>query len=216
MRGAVREQWRRASVSPALIGLTRWRVELAWRLRGRPVPPPHVVKQRAVLRYQRGGRFRTFIETGTFTGEMLAAVRPHFRELISIELSASIHETARRRFSGDPGITLLLGDSGVVLPRVLGSLDHPALFWLDGHYMGEGTGRAQIDTPVTQELAALLRHPIDGHLVLVDDARLFTGAGGYPTLDELRARIERERPGSTFVVDGDIIRCALGPRRTVS
>lgn len=199
-----------------MIGFTRWRVELAWRLRGRPSPPPHVVKQRAILRDQRGGRFRTFIETGTFTGEMLAAMRPHFRELISIELSPSIYETARRRFSGDPGITLLLGDSGVVLPRVLESLDHPALFWLDGHYSVEGTGRAEIDTPVTQELAALLRHPVRGHVVLIDDARLFDGSAGYPTIADVRAWVERSRPGSAVTVDGDIIRCALDGTGTVS
>ena len=212
MTGAFIQRWRRASVSPAMIGFTRWRVELAWRLRGGPVPPPHVVKQRAVLRYQRGGRFRTFIETGTFTGEMLAAMRPHFRELVSIELSPPIHETARRRFSGDSSITLLLGDSGVVLPRVLESLDHPALFWLDGHYMGEGSGRAQIDTPVAQELSALLRHPVRGHVVLIDDARLFTGSGGYPSIEDVRAWVETERPGSAVTVDADIIRCALdGP-----
>lgn len=212
----LRGRWRRLSVSPAMIGFTRWRVELAWRLRGAPVPPPHVVKQRAVLRYQRAGGFRTFVETGTFTGEMLAAMRPHFDDLISIELSAPIHAAACRRFAGDPAITLLLGDSGEMLPRVLESLDHPALFWLDGHYMGEGTGRAQVDTPVTQELAALLRHRVRRHVVLIDDARLFNGTDGYPSLAELAARVTRERPGSAVRVEADIIRCTLDASDTVS
>lgn len=185
-------------------------------MRGKPVPPLHIVKQGIVIGYQRRHRFETFVETGTFTGEMLAAVRPYFSELISIELSPRIYAIASRRFSGDSGITLLLGDSGVVLPRVLESLDHPALFWLDGHYMGEGTGRAQIDTPVTQELAALLRHPVRGHVVLIDDARLFTGSDGYPSIADVRTRVETERPGSVVTLDGDIIRCALDGPGTVS
>ena len=39
-------------------------------------------------------------------------------------------------------------------------------------------------------------HPVRRHLVLIDDARLFTGTAGYPTIEELRGWIARERPGS--------------------
>jgi len=207
--GALRRWWRRISVSPILIAFTRRRVALQWRLRGSPAPPPHVVKQAILLRYQRSRRFRTFVETGTFTGEMIAAMRPYFEQVISIEMAPAIYEATRRRFDGDPRVQLLLGDSGTLLPRVVDTLDHPALFWLDGHYMGGETARAAVDSPVRAELAALLRHPTRGHLILIDDARLFTGADGYPTIEELRAWVERERPGSCVELDADIIRCAL-------
>jgi hypothetical protein len=103
----------------------------------------------------------------------------------------------------------MLGDSATLLPGILDTLDHPALFWLDGHYMGEGTGRAQEDSPVKAEVAALLRHAVRGHLVLIDDARLFTGRDGYPTVPELSAWIERERPGSRVEVEADMIRCSF-------
>ena len=43
-------------------------------------------------------------------------------------------------------------------------------------------------------------------IVLVDDARLFTGTDGYPTLEELRSLAERLRPSSTFAVARDVIR----------
>jgi len=216
MIGPLRRAWRRLSVSPALIAFTRKRVALQWRLRGSPVPPPHVVKQDILLRYQKQRRFRTFVETGTFTGEMVAAVRPHFERLISIEMAPQIHETARRRFAGDPRVQLLLGDSGTLLPEVLATLDHPALFWLDGHYMGGNTARAGVDSPVKAELASLLRHPARGHLILIDDARLFTGTDGYPTMAELGAWVERERPGSRVELDADIIRCAFDAADAVS
>ncbi len=216
MTESVRQRWRRFSVSPAFIGLTRRRVALQWRIRGRPLPPPHVVKQLAILRYQRSRQFATFVETGTFTGEMVEAMRPHFRRLISIEMSPQIYEAAVHRFAGDPHIQLFLGDSAVVLPQVLQRIREPALFWLDGHFMGGSTARSHEDSPVRHELRALLAHPVRGHLILIDDARLFDGTAGYPTIPELRAWIQRQRPGSDVRVEDDIIRCACDLHNAVS
>jgi hypothetical protein len=216
MSESMRARWRRWSMSPALIDLTRRRVALQWRLRGRPLPPPHVVKQLAIVGYQRSRRFDTFVETGTFTGEMVEAMRPHFRRIISIEMAPEIHRQAVRRFAGDPQVELLLGDSAAVLPRVLEQIRHPALFWLDGHFMGENTARGKEDSPVRAELTALLGHPVRHHLVLIDDARLFTGSAGYPTIEELRGWIARERPGSDVQVEDDIIRCAFDVEDAVS
>jgi hypothetical protein len=212
----VRRWWRRMSVSAPLLALTRRRIALQWRLGGSPVPPPHIVKQGILLRYQKRRKFRTLVETGTFTGEMVAAMRPHFERVVSIEMAPAIYETARRRFEGDPRVQLLLGDSGAVLPGVVATLDHPALFWLDGHYMGGGTARAELDSPVKAELTALLRHPVRGHLVLIDDARLFTGADGYPTFGELRDWVQRERPGTSVELEADIISCAFDAADAVS
>ncbi len=216
MSKAMRARWRRWSMSPALIDLTRRRVALQWRLRGRPLPPPHVVKQLAIVGYQRSRRFDTFVETGTFTGEMVEAMRPHFRRIISIEMAPEIHRQAARRFAGDARVELRLGDSATVLPRVLEQIRHPALFWLDGHFMGENTARGKEDSPVRAELTALLGHPVRHHLVLIDDARLFTGSAGYPTIEELRGWIARERPGSDVQVEDDIIRCAFDVEDAVS
>jgi hypothetical protein len=214
--GRLRRWWRRASVSPTLVALTRARIALQWRLCGSPVPPPHIVKQGILLRYQKQRRFRTFIETGTFTGEMVAAMRPHFDRVISIEMAPAIYEATKRRFAGDSRVQLLLGDSGVLLPQVLAALDHAAFFWLDGHYMGGTTARADLDSPVQRELAALLRHPARGHLVLIDDARLFTGTEGYPTFDDVRDLVVRDRPGSRVSLEADIIRCAFDSTDAVS
>lgn len=201
--------WRRLSVTPALLPLTRLRLALQWRLAGRPVPPPHIVKQHIVLGFQRKHRLRTFVETGTYTGEMVAAVRPHFERVISIELDPQLHRAAQRRFSGDPGVCLLQGDSGELLGTVLRDLHEPAMFWLDGHYMGAGTSRGALDSPLMQELRALVAHPVHGHVVLIDDARLCVGADGYPTIEELKRLLARERPGTSLAVEGDIIRCVF-------
>lgn len=205
----IRHLWRRWSMTPALIDFTRWRVYLKWHLSGRPVPPPHVVKQRVVLEYQRRYRLRTFVETGTFTGEMVHAMRPHFDEIVSIELVPALCDAASARFAGDAHVHILQGDSALVLPRVLSTLRDPALFWLDGHFMGGDAGQGQHDSPIAAEIRALLNHPVRGHVVLVDDARLFTGEGGYPTIEQFRTIVQTLRPGTTVDVAADIIRCVF-------
>jgi hypothetical protein len=205
----MRAVWRRWSVSPPLIGLTRARIALQWRLAGKPVPPPPVVKQRTVIGYQRRHRLRNFVETGTYTGEMVQALSGRVDRIISIELAPSLHAQAAVRFAGRRHIQLLCGDSADLLPAVLESLDGPALFWLDGHYMGGESGRGTQDTPVMAEMAALLVHRLHGHVVLIDDARLFDGTGGYPRLHELTAWVKAQRPGTHVAVDGDIIRCVF-------
>jgi hypothetical protein len=57
-----------------------------------------------------------------------------------------------------------------------------------------------------RELDAILAHPVRGHVLLIDDARCFTGEEGWPSLAQLRAHIESAGPGLTFEVAADIVR----------
>ena len=205
----MRAAWRWWSVSPPLVRLTRARITLQWLLAGKPVPAPPVVKHRTVIGYQRRYRLRTFVETGTYTGEMVQAMNGHVAQIISIEVAPALHERAAARFAGQRHIRLLQGDSATLLPAVLTTLEGPALFWLDGHYMGGESGRGTEDTPVMAEMAALLGHTMRGHVVLIDDARLFDGTGGYPRLHEFTAWVKTQRPGTDVTIDGDIIRCVF-------
>ena len=205
----VRAAWRRWSVSPRLVRLTRARIALQWRLAGKPVPPPNVVKQHTVIGYQKRYRLRTFVETGTYTGEMVHAISPYVEQVISIEVEPTLHARAVRRFAGRENIRLLLGDSATLLPIVIESLDEPALFWLDGHYMGGESGRGAQDTPIIAEMTSLLSHHVRGHVVLIDDARLFDGTCGYPRADAFASWIAERRAGTNVSVDGDIIRCVF-------
>lgn len=198
-----RPHWRRLSMQPWMLPLTERRIYWQWALKGRQVPPPPLVKQRIVRAHQRP-QTRTFIETGTFTGEMIAALLPAFDRLISIELQPELARAARRRFASCPTVQILEGDSAVLFRRVLADLREPALCWLDAHHTGgisAGSGR---DAPVMAEIDALLAHPVRGHVVLIDDARCFTGREGFPTLDAVRARCAIR--GGIFEVADDIIR----------
>ena len=166
---------------------------------------PHVIKRGLVAGVAERGSFDVFIETGTYRGDMIQGLRGRFAELHSIELSDALFERAEARFRGDPRIKIHHGDSGRVLAQVLEACREPALFWLDAHYSGGATARGAIDSPIAQELQHILTHPVSGHAVLIDDARLFLGENGYPTLEELSAFVRVRRPDYSVAVVDDVI-----------
>ncbi|HEU4557072.1 MAG TPA: hypothetical protein VFS20_04455 [Longimicrobium sp.] len=178
----------------------------SWEAAGRPVPPPHIVKQRAIRDLASRYGVSTFVETGTFLGDMIAGVAGVFRRIYTIELSPELHQRAIRRFAGKPHIRLLQGDSGQVLGRVLGELDGPAVFWLDGHFSAGPTARADLSTPIERELALIAAHPLKlRHVILIDDARAFGHEADYPPL-EVVERWAAAEGYSRFEVENDIIR----------
>jgi hypothetical protein len=167
----------------------------AWERAGRPLPPPHRHKQRVLREVAARLRIKVLIETGTYLGDMVRALRDDFREIYTLELSDALHARARRKFAAFPHIHCLNGDSADLLPSVLRRLGEPCLFWLDGHYSGPGTAGAHRPCPVVGELEAIAAHTVRRHAVLIDDARLFTGAAGYPSREELGALCSRLFPG---------------------
>jgi hypothetical protein len=187
--------------------LRLWR----WRAGGSPVPPPDSVKQITVLRYAKAFRLRTFVETGTFMGAMVEAVRTTFHRVVSIELDPALSRRARERFASFPHVTVLEGDSARLLPQVLAGLNEPALFWLDAHFSGGATAKGDLETPIIQELDGILNHAVRDHVILIDDARCFVGANDYPTVDSVRTTVLSRRPGWTFEVRDDIIRIHPAP-----
>jgi hypothetical protein len=189
-------------VRPALDSLEN----VAWEWRGRPNPPPPVVKQRVVREYGRRFGLHTLIETGTYLGEMVEGTRDAFSQIISIELDDMLWQRARHRFAAHPHIATLHGDSAAVLPQVLNQCREPCLFWLDAHYSGGFTGRGPLDTPIMHELDAIFEHPVRNHVLLIDDARCFNGEHGYPRLADLRAALLARRPDWSFQVENDIMR----------
>jgi hypothetical protein len=152
----------------------------------------------------------TLVETGTYLGEMVAAQRTRFHRMWSIELSPELHRAAVQQFENARNVTLLQGDSGDLIEKVLADLEGPALFWLDAHYSEGNTARGSLETPVWRELQAILASP-EEHVVLIDDARHF-GTGDYPSIEAIRGLVESSRPGWTCNVATDIIRIHR-PRR---
>lgn len=179
---------------------------LRWLRGGCRGAAPHPIKVVIVKSYLTGGSIDTFIETGTYLGYTLDHIsRDNLIRCVSIELSPELYEGACRRFARRRNVRLLQGDSGQRLLELLKEIDSPALFWLDGHYSSGVTASADIHTPISAELHAILNHPIRHHVILIDDARLFDGTNAYPHLDQL-LQVIRENGRYSVEVSTDIIR----------
>lgn len=179
-----------------------------WIRSGKPVPPPPLAKRKMHLEYAERFGLRIFVETGTFKGDTVEAMRPHFDQIYSIELSENFYEAAVKRFKGVAKIKLLEGDSGKRMPEVVAELDAPTLFWLDGHYSGGDTAMGDLAAPVWAELKAIfsgMKHPF---VILIDDARCFTRVGdaAYPAVADIEAWLEDQGCGMSLEVEMDCIR----------
>ncbi|MEK6285225.1 MAG: hypothetical protein AABO57_05750 [Acidobacteriota bacterium] len=164
------------------------------------------VKQSTVREYGERFNVAAFIETGTYEGEMVDAVKTSFSRIYSVELDSALFERAESRFTLYEHITILRGDSGDILPQLLRDLRVPSLFWLDAHYSHGITARGELETPIMRELESILHHDVSGHVILIDDVRCFTGEHDYPTVEEVQQFVFSTRPELKFSVADDIIR----------
>jgi hypothetical protein len=179
-----------------------------WVKAGRPIPPPHQVKQLAIENYALRFGCKILVETGTYLGDMMQAQKGNFEKLYSIELSKELWESAVNRFRKDPNVEIINGDSGKVLFSLAPTFQQPVLFWLDGHYSGGITAKGETDCPVFLELDAILTPGAPKHVILIDDARLFNGTNDYPTILQLEDWLKSKNLNYQLEVTHDLIRIA--------
>ncbi len=175
-------------------GLLLWsgRKTRSWMDEGRPVPPPQAVKVRNILTIADLYGLNVFVETGTHKGDTIAATRDRFDRIYSIEIFEPFVVAARKRFAAYPKVTIVHGDSSTALPSLLTEITDPILFWLDGHFSGEGTGKGDQVSPIIAEIDHILKLRTPGRdAIIIDDARLFIGKDGYPPLDEFLANMKK-------------------------
>ncbi len=156
-------------------------------LTGWPPPPASNENKRAFIRA--AAKLRpgaVFIETGTFRGETVEALRDDFPRLVTIELFEPLHAAACEKFRGDSRIEPLLGDSATLLPAIIHDIAPSVVYWLDGHYSGPGTACGNI-CPVLAELDAIFTRNNPDDIILIDDARLFGWRAGYPSKKQFAA-----------------------------
>ena len=176
-----------------------------WEKSGRPLPPPHIVKQKAIEEFREKFHTEILVETGTFLGDMVEAQRNKFQKIYSIELSDKLFLKAEKRFRDHLHIKILHGDSGTILNKLIPEINKPALFWLDGHYSGWITAKGAKECPVPEELEAILKSPLP-HIILIDDARLFNGTHDYPTIGQIEEIIRSNNRQYFIDTKNDIIR----------
>jgi hypothetical protein len=111
------------------------------------------------------------------------------------------------------------GSSEEHFESVVSGLAGPTCFWLDGHYSGQGTYRAAIETPISHELSVIERNlaRLSPLVVLVDDFREFPSVSSksaladYPTREFL---VEwSQRNGLDWSVEHDIFLAGTPGRR---
>jgi len=171
-------------------------------------PAPHIFKQMTIQEYQQQSKSSVLIETGTYLGDMVAAQLNFFKTIYSIEVSYPLFIQAKSRFrSSTSKVKLLQGDSGILLPEIVKNLNEKAIFWLDGHYSGGITSKGESECPVIKELRAILPSTNTyEHIILIDDARCFTGEGDYPSIEVIKSLVSKTNSKYSVKVENDIIR----------
>src|SRR3989338_8879091 len=145
---------------------------IRWLWKGKPMPPPDYIKEKIIKRYARRYNSKTFIETGTYYGDKIQAFKNLFSKIYSVELDNRLYEQAKQRFKGSSNIEILHGDSSKILLELLPGIRGTILFWLDAHYSGGVTARGKDETPILNELKAIMKIHPNNNIILVDDARL--------------------------------------------
>lgn len=176
-----------------------------WKLRGEPWRTPHIVKQRAVVEYAERYALRTLVESGTYYGEMIAAVHHRFTQIYSVEFDATLAQRAQQKFARWPQVHVEQGDSEAFIERLLPILQSPVLFWLDAGYYGWAGAIGDRDRLVN-ELRAILRDREKRHVILMDDAHGLSGENGAPTLEQLQSMLAEELRGHEVEVRHNILR----------
>lgn len=177
-----------------------------WEKGGKVSPPPYRVKWDIILGYAQQYSLDAFIETGTYMGHTVFAMKDKFSRVDSIELDDGYYRRAKRIFSRYKNVTIHHGDSQDVLLRILESVNTPCLFWLDAHYCGATTARGKLYSPIMHEVDIILASPVSGHVILIDDADCFVGECDYPTQERFLQYVREKKPNLRIEIQDNIIR----------
>jgi hypothetical protein len=202
----LKHRFHRSLIGNVLEGCRIKQTYAGWPGKHKAKTDPNAIKQLTVKTLAQKYGIRVFIETGTFLGDMVAAVTSDFDRIYSIELSEDLFNRAVKKFAGYNHVTILQGDSFQVLPEILRHIDAPCLFWLGGHYSSGNTEKEKREAAILEELKQVFNHPIKNHVILIDDAHLFAGKNDSPTLEFLRTCVETRLSYYKFDVRNDIIR----------
>jgi hypothetical protein len=200
---------RRSPLSKWIIDLKTWIEHLRWKFSGDGRQAPSAVaKRRIILDMLLSCNLRTVVETGTFLGDTTHFLSSRGYHVLSVEIDPQLATLARARFNRDENVQIIEGDSGKLMPGLIAELDQPALFYLDGHYSGSGTGKGEHETSVVKEVEAILAGARDRSFVIIDDARCFGLLPDYPVLAEFLTLL-RNRGVCDAIVKDDSIRFSV-------
>lgn len=179
-----------------------------WEKKGKPMPPPSSLKKAMMLEHAKKYNATRFVETGTFLGDTSFFMKDYFYKVDTIELDIKLADKAVKRFESIENVKVWQGDSGVVISELLKTITNETIvfFYLDGHFSGGITAKADSNTPISKELELIFNHS-KNHVIFIDDARLFfSNEVDYPPYEELVKQIKMYNPRAEVSVDLDIIK----------
>ena len=135
--------------------------------------------------------YEHFVETGTYVGETILNLQPHFKKLTTIELSLDLylHFNHLKTDSNLKNVNNYLGDSIILLPGILMMEETDnIIFWLDGHYSGQTwageTALGIKECPLLEECEYIDKFCKSKKcIVLIDDFSLFEKKDAFDWLD---------------------------------
>lgn len=117
--------------------------------------------------------YPNFVETGTYMGETILRFVNEFNRLFTIELSETLYNNFNLIDYDRTKLKSILGDSSIVLNKVIKEIEGKTIFFLDGHYSSGNTAKGLKDVPLNEEIKHINDLFIYDGLIIIDDLRLF-------------------------------------------
>ena len=167
------------------------------------------IPKEIVLHFAAALKIPNFVETGTFRGDTALWAAEVFEKVFTIEIDPELCQKASQRNNPKNNISFILGDSKTELPKLVQTLDGPALFWLDGHWCMGGGGK-DAECPLMDELLAISN--LKSSIIMIDDARCFLGplppphnSTDWPRIDEIFQFLKTKLPANRTTLLQDVI-----------
>ena len=145
-------------------------------------------------------QYTSFIETGTFNGETIFNVEQYFNKLYTIEVSEHYYTKTIIKYYGNK-INFILGDSSIVFETLLPNISDKCIFFLDGHWSGDDTGRSHKDCPLVEEITHINNLFTNDAIIIIDDFRLFGLEDWRDINKEKLLNILQERTSKVYHLD---------------
>jgi len=165
-----------------------------------------------VLEILKEEKIRSFVETGTYLGNTVIWAAQHFEQAFTIEIMEEFSVKASKRQDASKNIRFCVGNSIDVLPTIVKEINDNTLFWLDGHYSGQGTGGSENECPVMDEIR--IASACKNAVILIDDARCFYGppppphkADQWPSIADIFLQLNKYFPHHYGTIVDDVIFC---------